>query len=280
MDAPLQKQWEERIGVSAIDDSEDEEENDWEEIEECEGRSANHSQQTEALINLILTSDLETKPSPLINTNTLLEHLIKRRPSLPKENLGYLRELASKVYTNPDPDVDALTPQERNYYDSFSPWLRSVILTGNPIGVPETRPFLCKMPGKLPNPIMAAPAPAVAPALMGPPAGPVIPAGNTRDSRPARERTMSTRKRNRVPPPPTDRRTRSQTRNENQTPKPTEQGASEQNKVSWGLNLLSGLGSIFGGPSENVNEIDYVTMPPLISSIEPDEVPIEDLDFF
>ena len=68
-------------------------------------------------------------------------------------------ELALKVLTNQDQDFHPLTSEEREIWNSFSKWERSVILTGSPLWMPEWRTKLCAMPGPL------APAPANNPPL-------------------------------------------------------------------------------------------------------------------
>ena len=55
----------------------------------------------------------------------------------------YLLEVALKILINQDQDLDPLTFAERKFWDSFSQWERSMLLTGNPM--PEWRTDLCSM---------------------------------------------------------------------------------------------------------------------------------------
>ena len=111
----------------------------------------------------------------------------------------YLLELALKVLTNQDQDVDPLTSKEREIWNSFSRWERSVILTGSPLGMPEWRTDLCAMPGpSTPAPANnnpAPPGPVHQPAILPPPNPNPGPARSRRGPRP--------------PPPPSDRTLRS-----------------------------------------------------------------------
>lgn len=108
-------------------------------------------------------------------------------------------ELALKVLTNQDQDVDPLTSKEREIWNSFSRWERSVILTGSPLGMPEWRTDLCAMPGPSApapannNPVP--PGPVHQPAILPPPNPNPGPARSRRGPRP--------------PPPPSDRTLRS-----------------------------------------------------------------------
>ena len=75
----------------------------------------------------------------------------------------HLLEEALKILINQDLDFDLLTSEERKFWNSFSQWERSMLLTGSPIGIPEWRTRLCSMPGPTPE-VPAPPAPAAIPA--------------------------------------------------------------------------------------------------------------------
>ena len=83
----------------------------------------------------------------------------------------HLLEVALKILINQDLDFDPLTSEERKFWNSFSQWERSMLLTGNPIGIPEWRTQLVGMPGRTPT-APAPPAPAVVPAPAPPPLPP------------------------------------------------------------------------------------------------------------
>jgi hypothetical protein len=157
-------------------------------------------QQLAAAINLLLFG---AKPSlrekRKINHQLINAIEINQRP--------YLLEVAIKILSNSNPDIDPLTSEERHLWNSFSQWERSVMLTGNPIGIPEWRPYLCKMPGRneaaAPPPAVVAPPPAAV-AAPPPPPGLPLPLGTGGTPGP------STGTRSRVPkqkklPPPSDR---------------------------------------------------------------------------
>ena len=72
---------------------------------------------------------------------TTLEKLInKLLISVIEEDHGpYLLEVALKILINQDQDLDPLTPTKRTFWNSFSQWERSILLTGDPIGISEWR---------------------------------------------------------------------------------------------------------------------------------------------
>ena len=55
----------------------------------------------------------------------------------------HLLEAALKILINQDLYFDSLTSEERKFWNSFSQWERSMLLTGNPM--PEWRTDLCSM---------------------------------------------------------------------------------------------------------------------------------------
>ena len=83
----------------------------------------------------------------------------------------HLLELSLKILIIQDLDFDPLTSEERKFWNSFSQWERSMLLTGNPIGIPGLSTQLCCMPGPTP---VAPPAPGVVP--VQPPLAPGAPA--------------------------------------------------------------------------------------------------------
>ena len=121
----------------------------------------------------------------------------------------HLLEVAQNILINQDLDFDPLTSEERKFWNSFSQWERSMLLTGNPIRIPEWRTRLCSMPGPAPTapapPAPAAPPPAPAPPPPAPaPEAPAAPA-------PLIPSTSNRAARTRPPdPPPSSRTLRSQ----------------------------------------------------------------------
>ena len=99
----------------------------------------------------------------------------------------HLLEVALKILINQDLDFDPLTSEERKFWNSYSQCERSMLLTGNPIGIPEWRTRLCSMPGPAPT---APPAPAAPPPVPAPPPpilapAPPIPSTSAQAARPS-----------------------------------------------------------------------------------------------
>ena len=117
----------------------------------------------------------------------------------------HLLEVALKILINQDLDFDPLTSEERKFWDSFSLWERSVILTGDPTGIPEWRTQLVAMPGQLP----AAPAPP-GPAAVQVPAPPPPPPPAPNPAPPVPSTSGRTNRTRRPDPPPSTRTLRSQ----------------------------------------------------------------------
>lgn len=129
--------------------------------------------------------------------------LIMRSEDTQARAQPYLLDLQLKILRSSTQDPDPLTPEEREFYNRFSPWERNVITTGSPIGIPEYRTRLIAMPGETipapppppgPMPNVAAPVPGP----VGPPAIPVAGPSTTTKARP--------RSRMRRPPPPASTR--------------------------------------------------------------------------
>ena len=109
------------------------------------------------MLNYQATSQAKSINKGLINT-------------IKEEHRPYLLEVAIKILMNHDEDLDPFTSEERNILDFFSQWKRSIIVTSNPIGMPEWRIVLCSMLGPTPRVQPAGPAPAPPP--RGPPMAP------------------------------------------------------------------------------------------------------------
>jgi len=126
----------------------------------------------------------------------------------------YLLELCFKILRSPPEVAEPLTPQERSFYEQFTPWQRSMITTGSPFGIPEYRQGLIAMPGRTrPAPAPMGPPPAAPPLaqpvqMPPPPPRPSSPGPTTKKSTLNRSRTRMRR----PPPPPSDRVLRSQSR--------------------------------------------------------------------
>jgi hypothetical protein len=72
-------------------------------------------------------------PSALINAN-------QRQPdATSNETVEYLRNLSNRIYNSPLGDVSAFAPGELDYWNSYTPWERNILLTGDPLHPPEWR---------------------------------------------------------------------------------------------------------------------------------------------
>ena len=81
----------------------------------------------------------------------------------------YILGLSYKLCINQDLDFDPFKPEERRFWESLNPQERNLLLTGNPLALPEYRTQLCTF-HKTPSQALAATAP-LPPAAPGPSEG-------------------------------------------------------------------------------------------------------------
>jgi hypothetical protein len=93
----------------------------------------NQPANSSALISALLGSNQSNQSSALINANQPAH-----QASL-NETVEYLRDLSDRVYNSPLGDVSAFAPGELDYWNSFAPWERNILLTGDPLHPPEWR---------------------------------------------------------------------------------------------------------------------------------------------
>jgi hypothetical protein len=166
------------------------------------------------------------KPSALINhqqtpsqahseefeeRETQAKQLIKNLQANQEQLKSYLRRLYLGILINQNPELEALTPSEKLLYDRYTGWERSLITTGNPIGIPEYRTGLhLRMPGRTTmGPMGPPPPPPPGPAIPPPPIpvpAPPQPGPSRSHSRSTSQRRMG---RDRRTPTPSDRKLRS-----------------------------------------------------------------------
>ena len=79
--------------------------------------------------------------SVLCDEATLHEKIINQKliNKINEDLRPHLLEVALKILINQDLDFYPLTLEETKFWNSFSQWERSMLLTGSPIGIPEWR---------------------------------------------------------------------------------------------------------------------------------------------
>ena len=85
------------------------------------------------LNQLIKDSD---QPSALINAT---QRVPPASDAPINETVEYLRDLSYRVYNSPLGDLSAFAPGELDYWNSFAPYDRNILLTGDPLHPPEWR---------------------------------------------------------------------------------------------------------------------------------------------
>jgi hypothetical protein len=65
--------------------------------------------------------------------------LINANQRQPDGTVEYLRNLSNRIYNSPLGDVSAFAPGELDYWNSYTPWERNILLTGDPLHPPEWR---------------------------------------------------------------------------------------------------------------------------------------------
>jgi len=275
--------------------------------QERPGQQAFLDSVNKALINQ--NAPVPTDQAQFLQRETQAKQLIKNLQANQDQLRPYLRRLYLAILTSQDPNLEALTPSEQLLYNRHAGWERSLLTSGDPLGIPEYRSGLfCKMPGPTPAAAPPQPPPPVG-GPMGPPAVLPVPVGPPIPGTSVRGRTTRDPSRGRMPRrkrtvEPSDRRLRSSGPVEEPPPLPTRKNRTPSTQpiettpsnppveeteapgpslmgrlTSLGRNLLFGSDDPSGGgPSAGVNctkiqsNNDGVLATPAVTSPDPPEV--------